>query len=572
MAHNSLKGAIAMTDETSPPGWPPRSQTWPRWLPDASWNGGLTPPASPNDPAGVQSGPVWVETPSGGLLALHPNGANWVETPNGGLLAVHPQPRIPAERGGSHWWDSIAAAPAMPGAGGWPSPNPTSTAAPSASPSQEQPKPENEGAAISTTEDLLRTTPAALARGTTMALGGTGDARELARKGLDWVLQKLEATPETAQRVKEVLRSNSIIAALAHAPTSEQLQRALEENVTGPLYQPQTQAGKYLNTGLEFVPGAIAGGPLAGGLRAIPGAALRYGFIPGLISEAAGQATEGTAAEPWARAAAALGTGGLAAFTHPTAPRGAAAKSPTDLSAGLYEPPTKPPRPFSADYPSGAPADSTGRLLTDIEGRPLDAKYIAGRRVVGGADEALTPKQVEAAIKEATGRAPREASNQWMDGNAGLYRTNYRRGGREIFINEELMPQQKELTTAHEAGHMVDDIVAGRRGIPTKGLENELEDVYSTLNTGSERTRPRERPQDQGYSDKDAPFEFTAEAMRSYLTNPNYFKTVAPRTAAAIRAWVNSHPQLSKVIQFNSLGGLAVAGEIGATSGDESNL
>jgi hypothetical protein len=127
-----------MTDETFPPGWPPRSQTWPRWLPDPSWNGGFTPPASPNDHASVQSGPIWVETPSGGLLALHPNGANWVETPNGGLLAVHPQPRLPSQRGGSHWWDSIAAAPAMPGAGGWPSPNPTS-AAPSVSPPQDQP-------------------------------------------------------------------------------------------------------------------------------------------------------------------------------------------------------------------------------------------------------------------------------------------------------------------------------------------------------------------------------------------------------------------------------------------------
>jgi len=34
----------------------------------------------------------------------------------------------------------------------------------------------------------------------------------------------------------------------------------------------------------------------------------------------------------------------------------------------------------------------------------------------------------------------------------------------------------------------------------------------------------------------------------------------APRTAAAIRAMVNSHPTLSKLIQFNALGGLAVLG------------
>jgi hypothetical protein len=97
-----------MTDEASPLGWRPRPQTGPRWLPNAPWDGGLTPPSAPNDPSGVQSSPIWVETPSGGLHALHPNGANWVETPNGGLLAVHPQPRTPPERGNSDWWDSIA--------------------------------------------------------------------------------------------------------------------------------------------------------------------------------------------------------------------------------------------------------------------------------------------------------------------------------------------------------------------------------------------------------------------------------------------------------------------------------
>jgi len=353
-----------MTDESDPLDWFPHLRTWPDWTPSALWNGGLVPPAPRQVPARLAVN--WEETPNGGAIAQpsplwNRGNSHWMEsllpTPpssgNGGLLGnlgaeldgppwFNPGPELksimpwPAWMrpvapeamftGGRVSWPQSVTAAASPTSGEHVryAANPISEAAPSTSPPQEQPKPENEGAQISTAEDLLRTTPAALARGTTMALGGTGDARELARKGLDWALQKAEATPETAQRIKQALRSNPFIAALTLAPTSEQLQRGLEENVTGPLYQPQTQAGKYLNTGLEFVPGAIAGGPLAGGLRAIPGAALRYGFIPGLASEAAGQATEGTAAERWARAAAALGTGGLAAFTHPTAPRGAA--------------------------------------------------------------------------------------------------------------------------------------------------------------------------------------------------------------------------------------------------------
>jgi hypothetical protein len=65
-------------------------------------------------------------------------------------------------------------------------------------------------------------------------------------------------------------------------------------------YEPQTTAGEYASTVGEFLPGAAAfGGMSAGNL-------LRFGALPGAASEAAGQATEGTAAEPYARIAAAL--------------------------------------------------------------------------------------------------------------------------------------------------------------------------------------------------------------------------------------------------------------------------
>jgi hypothetical protein len=35
-------------------------------------------------------------------------------------------------------------------------------------------------------------------------------------------------------------------------------------------------------------------------------------------------------------------------------------------------------------------------------------------------------------------------------------------------------------------------------------------------------------------------------------------KTVAPKTAAAIRRWVNMNPWLSPIIQFNTVAGLGV--------------
>lgn len=78
--------------------------------------------------------------------------------------------------------------------------------------------------------------------------------------------------------------------------------KAMHER-SGLKHEPETTAGKYAQSAAEFVPSAI-----------IPGASVRnalaLGVVPGLASEAAGQATEGTAAEPWARAGAALAAGG----------------------------------------------------------------------------------------------------------------------------------------------------------------------------------------------------------------------------------------------------------------------
>jgi hypothetical protein len=51
-----------------------------------------------------------------------------------------------------------------------------------------------------------------------------------------------------------------------------------------------------------------------------------------------------------------------------------------------------------------------------------------------------------------------------------------------------------------------------------------------------------------------------ADAIRAYMADPNYLKTVAPKTAARIREFVNENPRLSKIIQFNSLAGGAVTG------------
>jgi hypothetical protein len=93
--------------------------------------------------------------------------------------------------------------------------------------------------------------------------------------------------------------------------SGEGLQRAVEA-VTGPLYKPQTTAGEFAGTISEFGTGAIAGGARTAAN------VLKYGALPGFASEAAGQATKGTAFEAPARIAAGVGVGlGAALLSRP---------------------------------------------------------------------------------------------------------------------------------------------------------------------------------------------------------------------------------------------------------------
>jgi hypothetical protein len=102
------------------------------------------------------------------------------------------------------------------------------------------------------------------------------------------------------------------------------------------------------------------------------------------------------------------------------------------------------------------------------------------------------------------------------------------------------------MTVGHEVGHVIDhlagDPIPGEaywKGIPqSPEITDELQRVYSAGSTGVHRAGPLTLPQDFGYPPSDVPAELMAEGVRAYMTNPNYLKTVAPGTAAAIRAYV----------------------------------
>jgi hypothetical protein len=128
---------------------------------------------------------------------------------------------------------------------------------------------------------------------------------------------------------------------------------------------------------------------------------------------------------------------------------------------------------------------------------------------------------------------------------------------------------------AHMLGHIL-DYRAGRttathpneesRGISQDNLNEELRYVYNDCNNAAlnEARRldpglhPRDAPEYRGFGPEqsacygaDARAELMAEAIRAYLQDPNYLKTVAPNVAARIGDAVNTNHSLNQIIQFN---------------------
>jgi len=133
--------------------------------------------------------------------------------------------------------------------------------------------------------DIASSVPPALARGVMELIGLPSTIADLPMQGA----QALGLVPSD-QDVRSPL-SGGRLRESAAALTSGATER-----------QPETTAGGYASTVAEFLPGAALG----------PGNVLRnmlmFGALPGAASEFAGQRTEGTPLEPYARTAAALGT------------------------------------------------------------------------------------------------------------------------------------------------------------------------------------------------------------------------------------------------------------------------
>lgn len=141
--------------------------------------------------------------------------------------------------------------------------------------------------------DTAKSFGTGLAKGVIGIAGIPGDVSNLVISGLGKLNNQ---SPEEIARIQGT----------NYLPTSGQIQGAVERNVTGPFYEPKSTVGDVSQTVGEFAPNAVGGG--AGLLR--KGAMV---VAPALASEGVGRipGIKGSEAEPFARAGAAILSGGI---------------------------------------------------------------------------------------------------------------------------------------------------------------------------------------------------------------------------------------------------------------------
>lgn len=231
-----------------------------------------------------------------------------------------------------------------------------------------------------------------------------------------------ETKRRIAERRKSISEMSPTLAAVARSIGDNLSTKGIQHNiesVTGEAYVPQTRPGKFASTAGEFVPGAMI--PFSGPVRAanIGRDALAFGVIPGLVSEGAGQAFEGSAMETPARFAGGLagGLGSAGALRNGVAPnmiRNAVdGVTPQQIDAAEQL--------FQRAYQAGQPMSRAEALQAVTQGRTGLGDLQHTVEGMGGMRDfyAARPAQNEVAARQAFGGiAPQAAADPFQLGPA----------------------------------------------------------------------------------------------------------------------------------------------------------
>lgn len=163
-----------------------------------------------------------------------------------------------------------------------------------------------QGPSVGVGADMAKGAGVGLAKGVMNIAASPVDAPNAAEFGVSYGLAKLAEKMGWLPngRTAEELIKDAQSTFGEKKPLGSAMQKAVE-GVTGDFYKPQTTAGKFAETAGEFIPGAMA--LPANGVGSMASNAVKYGVVPGLASEAAGQALKDTKYEWAGRLAGALG-------------------------------------------------------------------------------------------------------------------------------------------------------------------------------------------------------------------------------------------------------------------------
>jgi hypothetical protein len=158
---------------------------------------------------------------------------------------------------------------------------------------------------ISKTEDVAKSVATSAIKTPGVLLGLPSDAMAAVGQGFQYLLTEGAVKlgllkSEDAKKIRDLgsdykspVGSESINKTVGDATAA----------VGAPMHTAQTEVGKAAGNVADFV---FQGATGAGSVKQLPGAAVKFGLLPGMVSEGAGQATKGTALEPYARVAGAV--------------------------------------------------------------------------------------------------------------------------------------------------------------------------------------------------------------------------------------------------------------------------
>lgn len=234
----------------------------------------------------------------------------------------------------------------------------------------------------------------------------------------------------------------------------------------------------------------------------------------------------------------------------------------------IYDPPDIQQRSVE-EYYGGRPQVNERGEYQSPEGFVFDAPRIVGRGGPDLPDVPITKEELDAFTEATTGQRAAVVPSREIDGDAG--RLTIDRATRRpilVRINRDATQEQRRRIHGHENGHiLVEEML--QNGFRTDGLMTELKSVYNELNNWNasryreahpEGPLPKSPKMMRGVTPEtfrykpgqETLLELLTEAVRAYKTNPNWFKTVAPKTAAEIRRTWNPTSTARRTIQFNA--------------------